>query len=435
MATFSLPHALGRWLRHRAAWLLVPALLLPTLSWGAGFIHVVIDLDFAGNGSGVVSGHQFPQSPPQTCRTDCSVVFTAYPGLPEYYLVAAADPGSRFVGWNNCPSRYGQDGCTPLSTLGPCLDIQYDFCAYGQVTATFQRLPAGDADADRKADLFWREPAGNGLSWWTMNGAAVTGANYLAVGPEWQLLKSCDLTGDGKADLVWRRPADGVLNLWALDGLAVSAYADPGIVDAARWTLAGCADLDRDGKSDLLWREIGGPSLYAWLMDGGAVLSQGALGTAGPEWQVAGVADLDRNGRDDVVWRDAVTGEVYAWFMNGLAIESQKSVATLDPAAWKLASVADFDGNGHADLLWRHVSGDTWVWLLDAGAYASGASVGTPGLEWTIASVADRDGDGKADILWRRTDGALWAWKMNGLAVASQAPLVDPGANWQVAAP
>ncbi|MBX3717873.1 MAG: hypothetical protein KF738_17885, partial [Burkholderiales bacterium] len=49
-------------------------------------------------------------------------------------------------------------------------------------------LPAvrGDADDDRKADLFWRESSG-GLSWWTMNGATATAANYHDVDPAWQI--------------------------------------------------------------------------------------------------------------------------------------------------------------------------------------------------------------------------------------------------------
>lgn len=425
------PFPSGQRLRRGVRWILALALFFPTLAWGPGIVRFEVTVDLAGNGSGVVTGEQFTS---ESCREDCTILFEIYPGLPPYSLFAAADPGSRFAGWTNCPTPFGSTTCIPFGEVVPCPTQPGNLCSFAAVTATFRRVPAGDANGDLRADLFWREPSGSGVSWWTMDGATVTGGNWLAVGPEWQVKRGCDLTGEGKADLVWQREADGFVHLWSLDGLAVSACADVGAADPSQWSLAGCADLDRDGKSDLLWRGTGGES-YAWLMDGGAIRAHGLLGIVDTAWQVAGVADLDREGHDDIVWRHSVTGEAYAWFMDGLAITSQKSLGTLDPAQWTLAAVADFDGDGHADLLWRHTSGDTWAWRMRAGAYMAGASLGTPGPEWSIASVADRDADGKADIAWRHADGSLWLWKLDGLAVASQAPMPNPGASWQVVAP
>lgn len=431
----------GRRLRRAGAMvvLLAFALAWPTASWAPAIVtDVVVTVHFAGNGTGQVT-LLYNGNPLTSCRVDCRLTYSLDSWVSGVFSLApSADPGSRFLSWAGCTPGTAPDSCRPVLVNRPCnppSPSPFLNCAYGAVEAAFRRVPAGDADGDAKADLFWREPAGSGLSWWTMDGATATGGNYFAAGPEWQLKRTCDVTGDGKADLVWQRRADGFVHLWALDGLGVSAFADVGPVDPAHWSLAGCGDFDRDGKADLLWRNETGGELYAWLMDGGAITAQGTPGAAEAAWQVAGVADLDRDGRDDIVWRHSATGEAYAWFMNGLAIASQKSLGTLDPASWTLAWVADFDGNGHADLLWRHATGDTWAWLLRAGTFVSGASLGTPGTEWSIASVADRDADGKADIAWRHGDGSLWLWKVDGLAVTSQAPMPNPGPGWQVAAP
>ncbi|HQY47425.1 MAG TPA: VCBS repeat-containing protein [Usitatibacteraceae bacterium] len=432
----------GTW-RKQARFGIGAAFLLAALGWSTAawappvVIDTFITVHFTGNGTGEIT-LRVDDRTLASCREDCRLAYTndTMLGL-QFSLAPVADPASRFLSWTGCTPGTAPDSCLPILTNRQCLTSPSPFliCAYGSVEAAFRRVPAGDVDGDAKADLFWRQSAGDGVSWWTMDGAAVTGGNYLAAGPEWQLKMACDLTGDGKADLVWQRPADGFVHLWALDGLAVTAFADVGPVDPAQWSLSGCGDLDRDGKADLLWRDEAGGSLYAWLMDGGAIKAQGSPGAAEAAWQVAGVADLDRDGRDDIVWRHSATGEAYAWFMNGLAIASQRSLGTLDPASWTLAWVADFDGNGHADLLWRHATGDTWAWLMRAGTFVSGASLGTPGPEWSDASVADRDADGKADIAWRHADGSLWLWKVDGLAVTSQAPMPDPGAGWQVAAP
>ncbi|HQY46300.1 MAG TPA: FG-GAP-like repeat-containing protein, partial [Usitatibacteraceae bacterium] len=124
----------------------------------------------------------------------------------------------------------------------------------------------GDANGDGMADLYWRDASG-GLSWWTMNGASATAANYHDVDPAWQIADVGDLDGDGKADLVWRRASDGATYLWLLDGFVFKGFADLGVLDPAAWTLVGTADLDGDGKDDVVWRGADG-TVYGWLMNG-----------------------------------------------------------------------------------------------------------------------------------------------------------------------
>jgi len=304
----------------------------------------------------------------------------------------------------------------------------------GKLLKILQQRARGDADADRRSDLFWREASGHGFSWWLVRGTAVAATPYFSVDASWQVGDVGDLDGDGMADVVWRRASDGATYLWTLDQVTVKGTASLGALDPAQWALAGAADLDGNGKADLVWRGADG-TVYAWLMDGGTIAAQGAIANPGAQWVIADFADLDGDGRDDIVFRNAADGGVYAWLMNGLAIASGGFAGLVDPAAWTLAGAADFSGDGKADLLWRHASGDTWVWLMNGAAFQSAGGIGNPGTGWAVRSLGDFDGDGKADILWRHTDGSLYLARMNGAAVAAWEPMASPGGSWQVVAP
>jgi len=327
---------------------------------------------------------------------------------------------------------------TPLLPAAPNYTFGYGYVDAVKALAAVQGAQVavrGDVNGDRKADLFWRTDApGTGLSWWTMNGSASTGANYHDVDPAWQIAGVGDLDGDGKADLVWRRTTDGANYLWTLDGFAFKGFADLGVLDPAQWSFARAADLDGDGKSDIVWRGADG-TVYGWLMNGGTIASQGVIGNPGTQWAIADIADMDGDGKADIVFRNTNDGGIYIYFMNGLALASGGFVGIVDPAVWTLAAAADFSGDGKADLLWRHTSGDTWVWIMNGAAFQSAGGIGNPGAGWAVRSAADFDGDGKADLVWRHTDGTTYLWTMNGAAVTSYLPVANPGGTWQVVAP
>ncbi|HQW37367.1 MAG TPA: CHRD domain-containing protein [Usitatibacteraceae bacterium] len=370
----------------------------------------------SGNGTGTVAS----DLPGIDCGATCNASF---PHGSVVTLTATPAPGSLFGGWGGYCS--GMQATCQL-TVDITKNAQARF---------FQPLVHADTNDDRKSDLVWREaPPATGLSWWTMNGAALSGANYYDVPPEWVVVDAADVTGDGKSDLVWRNTANGFTFLWALNGLAPSAYFSLGVLDPAVWTLAGAGDLDRDGRADLVWRNADG-TIYAWLMNGGAIAGQGVVANPGTDWVLADIADMDGDNKADLVFRHATTGQVYVWLMDGTAIAGSGSAGTVPPADWSLVAAADFSGDGKADLLWRHTSGDTWVWLMDGTAFVSGGSIGNPGLAWSIRSVGDFDGDGKADILWRHTDGTTYFWKMDAAAVSAFQPVANPGGTWGTVAP
>jgi len=353
------------------------------------------------------------------CGSTCSANFDTA----QMVSLAAAPMGtSSFTGWSGA--------CTGA---GSC---QVTMNTAANVTASFTRPVhvRGDVQSIGRSGLFWREDApAAGLSWWTMNGATITGSNYFDVAAEWQIADVGDLDGDGKADIVWRRSADGATYLWTLDGLAPVGYFDLGIV-AAPWTLERVADLNSDGRDDLVWRNGTDGSHYAWLMNGNAIVEQGPVWNPGAEWSIVDLADVNGDGRADIVGHRAVDGAVAYWTLDGLNIIGAGTIDVVGQG-WVPVAAADFNGDGKADLLWRSSAHEVVVWLLDNGTYVSQGSLGNTGAGWTVRAVADLDGDGKTDIVWRHDNGTTLWWKMDGASVASSSPITNPGGVWQLVAP
>lgn len=365
------------------------------------------------------------------CRESC--VFSL---VHVHELHAVGDPGWHLQGWegacafkgNPCPVQTVFISQCPSCPLMP-ID-QWTWAIFIE-----NRPVPGDANGDGKADLFWREaPPGRGLSWWTMDGATVAGANYLEVGSEWQIAGLGDFDGDARSDILWRRATDGALYLWTLDGHAIKGFHDLGVVDPAAWSIAGVADFDGNARADILWRHADG-TLYGWLMDGGAIIAQSEITSPDSGWVVVATPDSDDDGKAEIVFRHATSGEVVQWRMNGLAPAGASPHGAWDPSSWQLDAIADFDGDYRTDFLWRSPNGDTRVTPMDPWLPDASALIGNPGAGWAIHAVGDLDGDGTSDLVWRNAEGATYLWRIRGASPIAYEPLANPGGSWEIVAP
>ena len=141
--------------------------------------------------------------------------------------------------------------------------------------------------------------------------------------------------------------------------------------------------------------------------------------------------DFNGDGKSDILWRNT-SNTVAVWLMNGGAV-AQAAVLGTVPSSYSIIGQHDFDGDGKADVLWRDASGNISMWLMNGAAVSSAAAVGNLTSNWTLHGTADLNGDGKGDLLWRdSTTGTVAVWFMNGATVASTANFGALPSTWSI---
>jgi phosphatidylserine/phosphatidylglycerophosphate/cardiolipin synthase-like enzyme len=276
--------------------------------------------------------------------------------------------------------------------------------------------PAGDVDADGRADLtVWRPSTGTffwltSLSGYSPGLSGVKQWGNQAAGDRPFL---GDIDGDGAADLIVWRASTGTW-FWLTSSsdysYATSRNVQWGNQSAGDVPMLG--DIDGDGRCDLMvWRASTGT--WFWLTS-----SSGYTQSGSKQWGSAAtgdvplVADLDGDGKSDlVVWRPG-SG---TWFW--LTSSSGYSTSAAGIRQWgnqadkDIPMLSDLDGDGRADLVvWRHGIG-TWIWLTSSSGYkTSGSKQWGNGAMGDVPMSSDLDGDRKSDlIVWRPSTGT-WYW-------------------------
>jgi hypothetical protein len=284
-----------------------------------------------------------------------------------------------------------------------------------------------DFNGDGKADIAWRDGAGD-LALWLMNGAAVLSSAGLGNAPAvWSIVGQRDFDGDGKADLLWR-DTGGNTAIWFLNGAQVTSSASIGDIPT-NWSVVGTGDFDGDGKGDILWRDSAG-DLAVWLMNGSTVVSSAALANVPASFTIAGIGDFDGDGKADILW--VAPSGISMWFMNGTQVSSSAIVNAA--ASGSVVGTGDFNGDGKSDIVWRDNSGNTSIWLMNGAAVASMGSLGNVPTTWSIVETGDYNGDGMSDLLWRDTSGNTAIWFMNGVNVGSSMAVGNISTIWTVQA-
>ncbi|MFM2431187.1 MAG: hypothetical protein RLZZ511_2400 [Cyanobacteriota bacterium] len=359
-----------------------------------------------------------------------------------------------------------------IATLKPGTYFVLVEAAAGTTAANYQ-LDLG-ATKSTVADILWRDQGRNELGYWRFDGLQFMDSRVInnQLGADWQFEAIGDFDGDRAEDILWRNKQSQSVVVWLMDpetgtfkpspasglvtpiaGLTANSPDGKHMVTLPSFQVAGVGDMDGDGKGDIIWRNEDLGSAVVWYMDGAKYKGSGVVGfrnaqtgvisqfSVDRKWELVDAGRVNDDQSADLVWRNRTSGMVVTWMMNGHEIiQGQAGAVTNTPlgANYEIETIGDLNGDGRSDLFWRDQTGQSQIWLTQAGSNKSydvqtlkvqqAAGITTlasvPRSDWQLIGIDDFSGDGKADIAWRNlVSGSLVIWNMDGAVVKQESSL------------
>ncbi|MDH3351033.1 MAG: putative Ig domain-containing protein, partial [Gammaproteobacteria bacterium] len=146
--------------------------------------------------------------------------------------------------------------------------------------------------------------------------------------------------------------------------------------------------------------------------------------------------DMNGDGMSDILWRNQVTGQNWLYLMNAASITNSAGINTVSPE-WHIVGNGDYADDGNNDILWRNsLTGQNWMYRMSGATIVDSLDVNSiSDTNWQVVGNGDFDGDGRADILWRNNStGQNWLYLMNGAIIIQSAGInTVSDLNWEIA--
>ncbi len=184
----------------------------------------------------------------------------------------------------------------------------------------------GDLNGDGRSDILWRDHASGQVTLWLMgedgkpqlNGPPTPANDDITKGERpgltgtlsWQVVGLGDADANGRADVIWKDARNNRLAFWTMDASNISAVTQENKGLDLVWRSVGVGDLNGDSQADIVWRNEASGAVQAWLMQNGVFSEERSMLEGSDEatqWQVKAVGDFCAPGCDDVYCKNSET--------------------------------------------------------------------------------------------------------------------------------
>ena len=237
------------------------------------------------------------------------------------------------------------------------------------------KFDAGDTD-----DLVVYNESTGDVSFFYMNGLALTGGSSLGnlgANEPWII---ADLDNNGSPDIITFNPATSDISAVLVEN---GVFAGGGLIGTpVGWTPVAAGDFDGDGDKDLLLVNTGTQQFAIWLLENLAIVSgTGDTLPAGFSF-LENTASIDGNATDDIGLRNEA-GDNFWWLVDfdgpGDTFQISGVVPLGNTGTSVSVALAEFNGDDDPDVLLQDpVNGNVSGFVLNAGAFDGGGFIGGP---------------------------------------------------------
>jgi hypothetical protein len=194
----------------------------------------------------------------------------------------------------------------------------------------------GDVNGDGISDILWRDYSNGNVTLWIMDAGGRPqlsgpptpasddimggGRPGLSGGLQWQVAGLGDANADHKADVIWKDARNNRLATWLMDASVVSQAVEENKGQDIVCRAVGVGDLNMDGQADIVWRNEANGEVKAWLMQAGKFSEErGIIQGSGEatQWQVKAMGDFCAPGCDDLYCQHSESSEVRIVTLDG----------------------------------------------------------------------------------------------------------------------